>query len=193
MSDWNELGYYCTIVPLDHPLPGPTFDGWRGTPFTAKWSATAELFARECRMLEPTEVVIEAGFERRHFRADGLPRGDARPAVPGIVVHLVGTPHGDLRYEATAYHDWQSNLRAVALTLESLRAVDRYGVTKRGEQYVGSRLALEAGAGDGNAERGRRLIEEAGSVAEARRRAHPDHGGDEADFRDVQAAIEEDE
>jgi hypothetical protein len=32
---------------------------------------------------------------------------------------------------------WQANVRAIALALEALRAVDRYGVTKRGEQYQG--------------------------------------------------------
>lgn len=44
------------------------------------------------------------------------------------------------------YDDWRDNLRAVALSLEALRAVDRYGVSRRGEQYRGWQ-ALEAGDG----------------------------------------------
>ena len=42
---------------------------------------------------------------------------------------------------------WQANTRAIALALEALRAVDRYGVTRRGEQYVGWQ-ALPARAGE---------------------------------------------
>lgn len=32
---------------------------------------------------------------------------------------------------------WQANIRAIAKTLEHLRDLDRWGVTKRGEQYTG--------------------------------------------------------
>jgi hypothetical protein len=44
------------------------------------------------------------------------------------------------------YEDWQSNARAIALTLEALRAVDRYGATQ-GRQYAGFQQQLTAGSG----------------------------------------------
>jgi len=59
---------------------------------------------------------------------------------------------GPLRYATDAHErqyswakldGWQANVRAIALSLEKLRAVDRYGVTRRGEQYAGWR-AIEA-------------------------------------------------
>ena len=58
---------------------------------------------------------------------------------------------GPLRYATDAYEQeyyggltsWQANVRAIALALEALRAVDRYGVSKRGEQYTGWK-AIEA-------------------------------------------------
>ncbi len=43
-------------------------------------------------------------------------------------------------------------MRAVALSLQALRAVDRYGVTKRGEQYVGWRAITSGGAAFDSAE-----------------------------------------
>jgi hypothetical protein len=56
------------------------------------------------------------------------------------------TPHGAehpacalqfrSRGQASKYSTFESNLRAIALTLEALRAVDRYGVVE-GEQYAG--------------------------------------------------------
>lgn len=41
---------------------------------------------------------------------------------------------------------WQHNVRSIALGLEALRAVDRYGISKRGQQYAGFRAALGSGA-----------------------------------------------
>lgn len=39
---------------------------------------------------------------------------------------------------------WQHNVRSIALGLDALRAVDRYGISKRGQQYAGFRAALTA-------------------------------------------------
>ena len=70
-----------------------------------------------------------------------------------MIVNL-DTRHGPMRYPSGRFYaqwsgdmpGWQANVRAVALTLESLRAVDRYGVSQHGEQYRGWQ-ALPAGDG----------------------------------------------
>lgn len=51
-----------------------------------------------------------------------------------------------LVYATDACRYWQHNVRSIALGLEALRAVDRYGISRRGEQYAGFRGALPAGA-----------------------------------------------
>lgn len=51
-----------------------------------------------------------------------------------------------LVYATDVCEYWQHNVRSIALGLESLRAVDRYGISKRGEQYAGFRGSLTAGA-----------------------------------------------
>lgn len=51
-----------------------------------------------------------------------------------------------LVYATDACQDWRHNVRSIALGLEALRAVDRYGISRRGEQYAGFRGALPAGA-----------------------------------------------
>lgn len=43
------------------------------------------------------------------------------------------------------YEHWQANVRAIALTLEALRAVDRYGATQ-GRQYAGFQQLTAGGA-----------------------------------------------
>lgn len=116
------------------------------SPFRASWDATIELLERELWTLgvgEHDVVVLEAGYTAGDIRRDGLPRKDARqPTDPGIVVSFEST-HGPLRYACDRYRTNADNLRAIALSLEALRAVDRWGVLKRGEQYVGN-LALPA-------------------------------------------------
>jgi hypothetical protein len=60
---------------------------------------------------------------------------------------------------------WRDNLRAIALGLEALRAVNRYGITRGiGEQYAGF---LQLTTGVANPERGRQLVDEAGGVRQA--------------------------
>lgn len=86
---------------------------------------------------------------------------------------------GPFRVEA-----WQDNVRAIRLGLEALRAVDRYGIADAGEQFQGF-LALPQGGSP--VERGRKLVEEHGSVRAAQRATHPDTGGDVDDFRAVGA------
>ncbi|WP_345434830.1 hypothetical protein [Microbacterium gilvum] len=139
------------------------------------------------------------------FRLDGKPRAQAKAAHPGVILSF-DSKVGHLSYPCDTFTTWQDNLRAVALALEALRKVDRYGVTKRGEQYRGF-LAIEATAvpdgfataddalaylgkflGLGHAEM--KVIP--GVVARALRRAqrdtHPDRGGDEVAFHRVSLA-----
>src|SRR5690606_24676973 len=68
----------------------------------------------------------------------------AKAAHPGVILSF-DSKVGHLSYPCDTFTSWQDNLRAVALALEALRKLDRYGVTKRGEQYRGF-LAIEATA-----------------------------------------------
>lgn len=95
--------------------------------------------------------MIEIDVQESDLRLDGTLRANARPSSSAVVLAFEST-HGPLLYRCdrfyTNYHDqgpeWQHNLRAIALTLEALRAVDRYGATETGQQYAGFK-ALPAG------------------------------------------------
>lgn len=186
---YDELARLVTFRPLANTVR--PHRSRRHSPFKANWSKTVTLLARELRAVRAANVVLEVDMRESDIRLDGLPRADRRPASPVVVLSFKARAvHGqpDLRYEVDTFWDWQDNVRAIALGLEALRAVDRYGVTKTGEQYKGWK-ALESGqVGDGNAEHGRELIAAAGSVSAALKAAHPDHGGEPDDFRDVIAA-----
>jgi len=186
VSAFDDLAGLVRVRPLSERLADATYDGWGGSPFRASWSDTVEKLVAELRHLKPREVFLEADFTEGQLRQDGMPRATARPASDGVILTLVGTPHGDLRYPCSTFGTWQANVRAVALALEALRKVDRYGVTKRGEQYRGWK-ALPAGDDGPSAYRGGQLVDEHGSVRAALMATHPDRGGDSAAFADVQA------
>jgi hypothetical protein len=105
--------------------------------FRAGWSDTSALLDREAGALGAARVVVQlAVVSERDLRQDGWVRSDARIQSPAVVVSL-DSRYGPLRYATDEYDNWQDNVRAVALSMQALRAVDRYGVSKRGEQYRG--------------------------------------------------------
>lgn len=172
--------------------------------FDTGYEATKELLERECRQLGAREVIIQVDIPEADIRLDGsCPKASARAGHPGVVVSF-DSKHGPLRYSTDAFTSWQDNLRAIALGLDSLRRVDRYGISKGGEQYTGWRAI---GSGSPTALGGAMTVEEAarllwdaadlgeapdvahidtealtGAYRRAAKRHHPDAGGDEAAF-----------
>jgi hypothetical protein len=106
----------------------------------APWSRIMKDLERELRHLNAVDVVMQMDVEARHIRSDGQLRADARPASSAIMLqfqarNIDGYPR--LVYKCDVFRDWQSNLYAIAKSLEALRLVDRYEVTTAGEQYAG--------------------------------------------------------
>jgi hypothetical protein len=106
----------------------------------APWSRIMKDLERELRHLNAVDVILRMDVEARHIRSDGQLRADARPASSAIMLqfqarNIDGWPR--LVYKCDVFRDWQSNLYAIAKSLEALRLVDRYEVTTAGEQYAG--------------------------------------------------------
>lgn len=155
------------------------------------WPATVKLLRREIEFLGGKNVVLQMAVTSRDCRNDGWIRADARPAHPGVIIGFA-SKFGPLSYPCDTYDDWQANIRAIAVSLEALRSVDRHGVTKRGEQYKGfGQLPPAGGTTETRPEviqRGRELIGKYGSSTAALHATHPDKGGELEDFLAVQAA-----
>jgi hypothetical protein len=97
------------------------------------------------------------------------------------------TFHTDARRSYwNARQNFESNLRAIALGLEALRAVNRYGITTTGQQYAGF---AQLTAGPSQEQLGEELVRAHGSITAAMRATHPDTGGDTASSRDFQAVL----
>lgn len=131
--------------------------GRRRDRFGTGFERTLDDLYRELVHLRCQRAVIELDITESDIRNDGWPRASARARTPRVVLSLLDSRHGPLRYPCDTYLDWRANLRAIALSLEHLRGVDRHGVTRRGEQYAGWR-ALSSGPSE------EVTLEEAGAV-----------------------------
>ena len=116
--------------------PGKPTANQRRSQFKAQLGETYRLLERELCHLGCRRLVIQCNCDRSQIRQDGLLRSDARLNSPGIILSF-DSKHGPLCYPCDTFKNWDCNLRAIALGLQALRAVDRYGVTKRAEQYRG--------------------------------------------------------
>ncbi len=166
--------------------------------FKANYSDTLDRLEYEIDQLDGSEVIIGLVTDGSQIRIDGLPRAGMRANHAGVELSFEIPSgkrlvfHTDVHNQATRWVDggparvpWQDNLRAIALGLEALRAVKRYGITTGiGEQYAGF---LQLTTSQANPDRGKQLVDDAGSLRKALMQHHPDHGGDPRDFADVQA------
>jgi hypothetical protein len=190
-------------------------EGWRdagrrreSSPFRAPYENTLQLLDRELEHLSARDAFLQVDASDRDVRLDGQLRADAKVEHPGVILTIDTKKLGTLTYGCDRFEgwysrpSWQSNLRAIALGLEALRKVERYGIAERGQQYAGYREL-----GSGIAVPAAMTIEEAtrlllgrdnpngltaDEVAAAYRSSskihHPDRGGDAETFRRLTAA-----
>lgn len=143
-----------------------------------------------------TTLVLQLAVTEADCRLDGWIKANARPSHPGAILAF-DSKHGPLRYSTDLYRQgssyggrylvgWQANVRAIALGLEALRKVDRYGIARGGEQYRGwkaipqtttsradSKALLFSIAGETSPS----ALDEKAIYRKALIAAHPDHGG----------------
>lgn len=174
-------------------------------PFSATWSSTRDLLLAEADHLGANLVVVELDLTRADLRQDGEIRANARLQSGRVRVSL-DTRHGAMRYAADRYLGtyttrgasilaWQANVRAVALTLQALRAVDRYGAVHSAEQYRGFMAIEGPPAAFTSAEQALRWLDPDNAKPNIRsayraaaRRLHPDVGGSREDWDRLEQA-----
>lgn len=185
MSRGVSHGAFFSVRPIDLWPHKETRSRERGQ-FEASYTSTRALLYRECTQLGATSAVLQLACTEDDIRLDGELRANARVTHPGVIVSLVSR-HGPLTFATDRFKHWDSNLRAIALGMEALRKVDRYGIAEGAQQYVGWKQLPAAPERSADPDRGRAWVDRLGSLASALRVTHPDHGGDPADFRDVVA------
>lgn len=170
------------------------------SPFRAADASTFRLLQKELDHLVATDRALFVCVDETQFRRDGRPSKNAVITSPGVVLEF--TSRGQtFAYVADRFSSQMENLRAIALTLEHLRAVDRYGLTGDRQQYTGF-LAIEAAPSPSRFEDALDaklfLARVTGIpymdrplrdlIRLAWRRTHPDTGGDTDTFQRVSLA-----
>ena len=172
--------------------------GWqqRRAPFKARWEKTLDELDLELRNIYATDVVIEVDMDERQIaKSTGRPRADAVFRTPGVVLQF--ERDGELYiFPCDTFSDWQDNVRAIALTLNALRTMERYGTTS-GRQYQGFKNLPSQGSTTMTTERAMTVLRKYYSngtndwmtlLRIARAKSHPDSGGSHDAFVEVQHA-----
>lgn len=198
--------------------PGEPTRSRKHSPFRSGYRETLDLLERELNALHARNVVVQLDVRESEIALDGHLKAYAKPARPGVILafewwkpggkrneqgQLSGT-YTPLSFPCDRFTDWKDNLRAIALAMEALRKVDRYGVTRSGEQYKGWTPLPASGGLQSDEEAARMLCKfqetylagdvlNSAAVAkavyrEAVRSTHPDKGGKPEDFNQVQTA-----
>lgn len=109
--------------------------------FRATAADTIQLLMGEAHALNwrSPEVVIHLGITEADIRVDGGLYATAKPRWPAAAVILRGPDDKPLRVRCVRFDQWHHNVRAIALSLEKMRAIKRYGVGLDDEVYVGFR------------------------------------------------------
>ncbi len=176
----------------------------RRSSFKAPYMKTLELLEYELNHLRAKEIVIQAGFQFGQIRNDGWPYANARPSHPAVVLSFRNNKGEEVSFPCDSYDRMEDNLRAIGLTLKSLRDIDRYGVSQGGEQYKGWTALPEAGKSDSTRDAAATLsayspalsadqvMSQPGAMQEAYRQAakrcHPDTGGSVEEWYRVESA-----
>lgn len=190
--------------------PGPVTKGRRRGPWkNLGLPKILRDLERELVALRARDIVVRAFIPADQIRLDGFPRASARASAPGVVLEFVSAiTQNRQRFYCDRYLFWEDNLLSIARAMENLRAIDRWGVNKGGEQYAGYR-AIPAQSSAGNNEAlhaaasllarhsGLRPVDVLGNIIVARdawRRArlatHPDRGGSPDAFATVDRAAQ---
>lgn len=141
--------------------PGKENRDPKPSPFRSSYSQTVNLLDDELTKAAAVDNswVLEMYVHPNDIRLDRKLRASARVDRPGVIFRfsrftgrVMQRGDGsrfretqDIAYPCDAFTTWKDNLRAIALSMESLRRVERYGVFKYDD--IISRLALPSAEG----------------------------------------------
>lgn len=145
-------------------------------PFKASHTGTLRMLESELKQINAESVVVQLAIDANQFTIEGRPYAQARSQHPGVIVSFTkrvrtktGVSRFPLSFPCDTYQTWESNLRAIALALRALRAVDRYGVTQNAEQYTGFKQLPPPGPSDEQIQ----TVEDAARFVAAFNGSHP--------------------
>lgn len=186
--------------PLQWPAGQKRTDSWRRErgPFKTSLASARDGILRELKLMGVNRQVIVISTNIR-LRADGLPYGDGpkRPLNdPGVAVYFTRKQR-PLAFACDNYQSVEQNLRAVQMTLQAMRGIERWGAREMLDKAFVGFTALPAPA---KPKHWREVLNISGptnlaSVKATRdqlaRHYHPDTGGTHEKMVELNRAYEE--
>lgn len=132
----------CRLIPVQRWPETPNPDPRNGQ-FKVDYPTLTTDLSDELYKLDAQDIVIQMYLDDAKARTyrrsyDGWPKADTKPSKPGVILSFESD--GKLRtFACDTYWDWQDNLRGISLTLTALRAVSRYGCSRKGQQIAATR------------------------------------------------------
>lgn len=129
-----------------YPLQWP--DGWQRTPAaerrTSQFKATTDKartqLLNEVARMGGTLPIISSNVP---LRADGQMRADREPVDPGVAIYFQRAGKS-LVFACDTFDMVRENLRALALTINALRGIERWGASQMMERAFSGFKQLEA-------------------------------------------------
>lgn len=124
----------------DDEYPDEEVDQWGYVPrkydnFKSSYHDTLDTLRYELECIDVYHAVLEIDFVASDFnRCTGSIRPNARELSPRVRLTFSHLELGPLQYPCGTYRRFHANIRAIALTLEAQRAIERYGATKHDQQ-----------------------------------------------------------
>lgn len=153
---------------------------------------------RELELMKATSIVINSNMQ---YRQDGMPYTRQSVADTGVAVYFK-LDGEEQCMPCDEWHRLEDNLRAVAKTVNALRGIERWGARSMAKAAFRGFKALpsESTVTPYTARRWHEVLEVVPTASAETIRAayksmllkvHPDHGGKDAAFAEVQAAYKQ--
>lgn len=183
--------------------PGPLTQERRRPPFRLDYARTNRLLERELIHIAASNVALRCAVSPMQIRQDGRLYANAKTAHPGVIL-CFDSAEGAMSMPCDTFDEWLANLHAIAVALEDLRRISRYGVGQsvNGHAQYKGWTALAPPIEQWSKEAAREFLQnllgmqetptDDAAIAEMLRRAerqtHPDVGGNPDHFKRVQVA-----
>lgn len=157
--------------------------------FKMKYSDSKALLRRELQRVGARDARLALDIRQGDLTTSGEVYADVKPLTSRVLLTFTRSVAGALRslqFPCWQYLAWQHNMHAIALTLEALRAVERYGATTGDQQWKGF-AALGSGDDAGRAINTQALALSPERAARILVESHPTMGGSNAVGVDVLA------
>lgn len=153
---------------------------------------------KELNLMGVTSYVINSNSR---LKADGMPYANQYIDDTGVVLYFTRKGQ-EIAIACDKYYHVNDNLRAISLTLGAIRGMERWGTEEMVDRaFTGFTALPEAIIPNANQKRAWYDVLEVSQTAspeviraayrQKMLKAHPDHGGSDAAFAEVQSALKE--